>query len=400
MPLLSNKFQHIRPRALLYLVGFCMACPAFAADVLVTGAFRPDEQRPTDNTFQNTTPPSQYCQWQPDICSDRNNYVFDAPITVTRTYAGSNDKQKRLYVAFPAQREVTLQGPNGYVVRLAVAFSSYSGELTPGDSGFPAPATIVGGGCSQRVSANSGIQRRFVLSITNPMAPAACYTVEPHAGDSIAGSYHSPLLGLGLRIAATSPLSLPNGVYKGNLTYSLGGAGADIHLGDGTAISDSTLTLRFEFTVAHELKITRADTSDTVELRPDDQWKSWINENKVPNNIQGHSNFDIFTTGPLRVTLRCQYIVDDNCAMQNSKGSIKAPFVTSISISRMEDENKILINSYRLLPSKSSMFYPIGDQSTNRPSTVYFAAYKDLSTVVQPGLEWSGEATLIFESDF
>jgi hypothetical protein len=400
MPLLSNKFQRTRLRALLYLASLCMACPAFAVDVLVTGAFRPDEQRPTDNTFQNTTPPSQYCQWQPDICSDRNNYVFDAPITVNRTYVGGDDRRKRFYVAFPAQREVTLQGPDGYVVRLTVAFSSYSGELTPDDNSRVTPTTIMEGGCSQRASLNSGTQRRFVLSITNPAAPSACYATEPNAGENIAGSYHSPLLGLGLRIAATSPLSLPNGVYKGNLTYSLGGAGADIDLGDSTGTSDNTLTLRFEFTVAHELKITRADMSDTVELRPDDQWKSWINENKVPNNIRGHSNFDIFTTGLLRVSLRCQHMVDDSCAMQSSNAGIKAVFVTSITIPEMEDENKILVNNLRLSPNRSSTYRPTGNQTTTRHSSVQFAVYKDMNAVVQPGLEWSGGATLIFESDF
>ncbi|HEY9132184.1 MAG TPA: hypothetical protein VIM98_10545 [Dyella sp.] len=400
---LSTRALRACVHAVLKLVILCAALPVAAADVVVTGAFRSSAQNASDQTFQNTTTQSQYCHWQPDLCQERGHYVFDVPVTVSRNYVSGDNIRTRMYASFPAQREVILQNQHGDTARFTVAFSSYSGELAPVDRSKRADILSFEGGCSHRLMVNLPSAMQFGVSIKNTATPSPCYASSNTDATSTTTSYHSPSIGLGLRIVTPAPTALPSGVYTGNLTYSLGGAGNDIDFGDEVTVSDSTLTVRFEFTVTHELDVIRLDESEKIELVPEGGWSAWTDPDSVPRELKATTQFRIFTKDPIHVTLRCQYGTGSHCAIRSSQDNSEVEIFLRLTFGGWRlVESGIPIHYYLFDKSKDHFFEMYDGEAAAQPSIALFAVNgapvsKMLS---QPGSTWSGNVTLIFETSF
>ncbi|HEY9133687.1 MAG TPA: hypothetical protein VIM98_18190 [Dyella sp.] len=327
--------------------------------------------------------------------------MFDLPIEVTKTYTKSENIRKHWHTQFPSEREVSVQTEQGHMARLRVSFSAYSGELRPGRDTNPVFTQNVRGGCAYVRTTASASWARFGWSVRNPSAPAACHSQGDNGDAGFTQLFQSNWLGLGLRITSPSPLGLQNGIYTGTLTYSLGGAGKDIDFGDDVIVSDDSLTFRFEFTVAHELKVTRADHADRIVLQPDRGWPSWFDHGGSASPLRGEMTLLLSSSAPFSLSLQCQYMVDTQCALRSDRDGTDVPLSTSVTFPGIQAmDTKAPAIRYPLTHHRRYPFENVEGYVANRPSRVHFEVSSNATPIMakQPGSLWRGDVTLVFDS--
>ncbi len=378
------------------------ATNAHAAETLVTAEFKPNASDPSKRTFTNTTPLGFYCQYQPQHCTGANAYMFDVPITLTKEYEKGGDIRRRWFMRFPGFREVYLRNANGHATLAVISFNAVSGEFQPGGSSAPVYTASVSGGCTYIRTTNAGAWLRFGWGIRTPLSPTPCYSQGDGGEAGFQGTFNLAKLGIGLIITTATPLSLQNGIYEGQTTFSLGGQEADIDFGDGVTMNDPTLTLRFQFTVAHDLKVTTAAGADTARLQPLGGWARWAEHGIAPKALQSDLPFTITGSAPFSLRLDCEFPEGEQCAIRSNLDGQLAPVDIAISMPGIRSESTGSdANRYRLRANTGRETFMPTAPIAQRPSRVHFNVEGEpmQRMLAQPGSHWQGRATLIFDTE-
>ncbi|UQA68590.1 hypothetical protein K1516_11530 [Stenotrophomonas maltophilia] len=385
------------------LAGFaaCTTSDVGAAEVLVTAEFMPSALDPSRSVFRNTTPPGVYCSWRPEFCTSDGAYTVDVPLAWSKLYLRDGEVRQKFYLALPGPRTITLTNKtNGLMTDVRLSIETISGQLTPGDVRNPVFTASVGGGCQYVRTVAAGTYVRFGWRVRNPEAPAPCHS----RGD---GAAPDPFVvgmswfGLGLRIVSESPLSLVDGMYEGETTFSAGGAGSDIDFGDD--VTTEPITLKFRFTVRHDFQVRFPDEIPSVTLTPEGGWSQWVDHGRPPRLLRQELPFHLTTSMDFSMKLRCEYDLREGCGIRNAAADVVVPVDVDVTIPGMSNvrDGRPTQNT-ALLPddARAPRFAPDG-YLMRRRSALRFTAGREAVTEMlkSPGSHWQGNMTVVFDAD-
>jgi len=391
-----------RLRATLCVAGVLAAASgAGAAEMLITAEFKPSALEPSRNTFANTTRPGQYCTWKPEECGRLNSYVVDIPVNIAaKTYVKGSTQRKRFYMGLPGPRRMTATNEAGRSIDVDVMIASVSGELRPGNNTNPVFTRSVGGGCSYIFTAGGGAWVRFGWNVRSPQAPAPCHSQGDGGGAGFTGIYSTSVLGLGFIVTTPSPLGMDNGLYRGQLQYTIGGQGSEIDLGDDVEMTDNVVVFNFEFLVAHDFKVERPPGTDRIVLQPANGWRDWMEQGRPPARIGQELPFLMTSSSDFRVQLACEWQVGDRCAIRSGSGE-QAALDVSMTVPGLYDAaTGDAVDGYRLAAGGMPPVFRVREYMQSRPSRLGFTVSGEpLRRMLElPGSTWRGEVTVIFDA--
>lgn len=385
----------------LVALGMGAAASACAAEVLVTAEFAPSALDPGRMVFRNTTPPGTYCSWRPEFCTEDGAYSVDVPLSWNKTYEYNGDVRKRFYLGLRAPRNVMLQNiTTGGEAEVRITIATVSGQMTPGGNTNPVFTKAVRGGCSYVHTVSYGSYIRFGWTVKNPEMPQPCNS----QGDSPLSqpaNYAMPWIGLGLLITAPSPLSLNDGVYEGELTYSAGGAGSDIDFGDD--VTTEPITLKFRFTVAHQFQVRFPSDNPQVHLAPEAGWAQWTDQGRAPTRLFQELPFHLTSSMDFSMKLRCEHDAGNRCGIRNHALGDVVPVDVDVTLPGMRNlRDGRPAQDTPLSPddAQAPRFTPDG-YLMQRRSTLRFTAGRDAVTEMlkAPGSHWEGNMTVVFDAN-
>lgn len=272
---------------LLMLVLFALHATPVAAQVrgvTVTGQFRPNALNPGNTAFENTTPRGAFCNWQPTRCAQKGAYIFDLGGGEYWRKSGPQTgtaQRDTTYVRFPAPRTITLQDVNtGRTFDAEISFVAISLRLNFGRGADPWYHGISGGCTAIRGAGGVGWSNGG-WGVRDPRNPQACYSNRIRDGRTYA--YRN--VGIGIQVALPNAMTLQDGRYTAQETWTTGGADADIDLGDNIT-GTTAIRMNFVFDVIHDFQVRFASETPRVPLVPDGGWSQWINHGKVPARLR------------------------------------------------------------------------------------------------------------------
>lgn len=374
---------------------------AQGASMVISAEFRPSALDPGRNTFTNTTPRGQYCLWKPEHCSRLNSYVVDLPINiVAKTYVRGPDARKRFYVGLPGPRRVLATNEAGTSIEVNVVISSLSGQLSPGNRSNPVFTQYPSGGCSYVYTAGGSAWTRFGWNVRTPESPTPCHSVGQEGGDGFTGVYASQVLGFGLTVTTDSPLGMQNGLYRGSLQFTVGGLGADIDFGDDVQMTDDMLVMEFEFRVVHDFKVERAPGTETIVLQPENGWRDWIEQGRVPRSIRQELPFLMTSSGDFNVRIECEMQVGERCAIRSDGGDSAAMDVAMTVPGLYNAATGAPAVNHPLVAGGVPPDFQVREYMQSRPSRLAFSVSGEplQQMLEKPGSRWRGDVTVIFDA--
>ncbi|MEI2260063.1 hypothetical protein OHC51_03640 [Stenotrophomonas indicatrix] len=386
------------------LIMAAMAQPVSAVEVNVTAEFKPSMLDPTRTTFTNTTPRGAYCTWAPAQCEQAGAYFFDIPLSLQKTYVKGQDTRDLLYILMPPPRDVQVTHVgSGEQHTVNIAFNAVSGHLTPGGVDNPAFTVYVQGGCNYVHTATNSVRVIFGWTLRAHQVPTPCYSRGDGGENGFTHTYSFQWLGVGTAITSPSPLTLRNGTYTGETTYTIGSAGADFDFGNGVT-GDSEVTFRFEFTVAHEFQVNFPSASPQVNLVPIGGWEQWTQYGKAPSSLRQELPFSLTSSSPFSVALRCEHDAGEGCGIAENVSGTVVPLDVDLTMPGMtETATNRPARNYLLRREHADtdpMFAPDG-YLVGRPSNLRFAVNGAGLTEMlsRPGTQWQGDVTIVFDTE-
>ncbi|WP_148708525.1 hypothetical protein [Pseudomonas wadenswilerensis] len=211
----------------------------------------------------------------------------------------------------------------------------------------------------------------------------------------------STVTGLGFELVLPSPLSLKSGIYRAQLQLSVGGSGADFDLGNRvTSVSTDLLTLNFEFTVKHPLKVEFPAGSERAVLEPPGGWMGWINRGAPPQRLYRILPFRIWTTGAISVHTRCEYDLGGRCGIRG-RGGHQVPLKVALTLpASMRHLGAPVDNLVLPVGAPSSLTIETVEATLDRQARLLFEVSQadTASMLLYPGETYQGDVTLVLDA--
>ncbi|HDS1084710.1 MULTISPECIES: hypothetical protein [Stenotrophomonas] len=385
------------------LLAVMAALPATAqvVDVNVTGEFRPNALDPGDTAFRNTTPRGSFCNWRPAECDRNGAYIFDlGNREYWRKQGPSDDTSRRdtTYIRFPPPRTITLQEvSSGRTFEATISFAALSMRINFGGGADPWYYGVSGGCTAIRGAGGLGFSLGGWAART-PASPTECYSTRTR----YARTYSYRNVGLGIHVTLPNAMTLQDGRYVAQETWTTGGAGADIDLGDNITGVEA-VRMNFVFDVIHDFQVRFATEAPRVQLAPEGGWSPWIDHGTAPVRLRQELPFHLTTSMDFSMKLRCQHHVGDQCGIHDPRADKQVPVgvdVTLPGMSNLRDgrpaQNTVLLAD----DGQAPRFTPDG-YLMQRRSTLRFTAGRDavLEMVKTPGSRWEGDMTVLFDAN-
>ena len=210
------------------------------------------------------------------------------------------------YAINPAWKTVALSNGRGQSANVRIRLTSFSGRYILG--GVNA-SSVLNSLVANRNSGNCpllGFQAVASFSFTfeaglSSDGMRACYWEPSDLNNLYSSAELRDVRFAYLLELASKPDGLPNGVYHGAITYSVG-PGQDIDVGDASYASASE-TVAVSMAIQHDLKVTTQSGSSVVSaqlLPPEGRWSA-ITGKRVPQLSTVKIPLNIDTTGPFSV---------------------------------------------------------------------------------------------------
>lgn len=377
---------------------------AFSQTIKVTAEYKPASYETSGGRFVSTTPCiktsstmwMRYCRGE---ITSLDSLLFSISYGVTRTAKKSveNPKDSIVYMQSFSQREMIVTSAKGI---------SYRVSLIPEMLGAHFDATIYQetakpifydgftnpkGGCSYLDAAVAGhydFQAWMVL--WGNIAGKSCYTaLSTDVGVTVKALF------FGFKIVPPSPLDMPNGVYNGSITLSVSSNG-DISLGNGT-YNDTKLIIDLTLTVRHQLKVdfpkSINEGKSNVVLLPPNGWNYWRNGSKIsPTLLQQKIPFRISYSAPYTVTLKCQYMSGQSCALKDANNH-------EVAINTMYIDSRNQITPLMTTSIKKYGLYEKGPVVDKEEYILFKTPDESFKQMMKyPGSSFKGDVTLIFDA--
>lgn len=144
-------------------------------------------------------------------------------------------------------------------------------------------------------------------------------------------------------LTTPNPLEMDDGVYEGQISYSVAGSGAEFNVGGSKyQTTDDHLIIKFVLTVTHEMNVKPIDTG-TVELHACQSAKictaaeNRINWEKstitnIPPTLTAESQFEVSSSGSFTTYMSCEVKVGEHCGLISAKTGDIVPVKTLLTL--------------------------------------------------------------------
>ena len=381
---------------------------AHASDILITAEFKPSLLNPDKREFVNTTPWSGVCLNHLQTCIRNNWWSIDTRIRGTKqaireTTYGRNG----FFIGMPASRTVRVTSDDGaHAFDLGFNIIGAAMRLVDEDKDGPGQPGSVGNprGCNMGVTntgATNGSVMRMFLRRDGGEGVVDCAL---HWMDT--NNYLMTEFDFTYKLTTPQPLEMPTGIYHGVTTFTVGGTGegADFDLGNGVALDDNVVNVRFELNVHHPFELELPPGSDRAVLAPKGGWTQWSDHGIVPKSLERELPFTLSSSGQFSVSLQCEYPrPDGRCAIRNmTEQADDAPLDIQLSLPgfRVASTNADAVG----LPLTTRMERPIFTTQSlaiRRPSQLHFAVNGEAvrNMLDHAGSHYRGDVTVIFDAD-
>lgn len=387
----------------LALLGGLSACGlAQAADIHVSAEFVPNAHDPNKRTFTNTTPWSGLCSHPVHnaTCITRGVWGIDTAIRGTKTTRGTGNRND-FYFGMPGASRITVTDAVGNSVDMVVRIvgmgyriAAYNGG--EGDPGLVNCTTVLTNFGSEADSAMRLFHRN-----DDSEGASACWSSSVNNRDD--RSIHE--LDIVYELETPNPLAMEVGIYTGSTTYSIGGAGMDIDLGDGVTLDDDTLTVNFTLEVKHAFRLTFPPGSDRAILSPRGGWSQWAEHGRAPGSLEQQLPFTLDTSAPFSVSLQCEIALPDGrCGLRNrtTAGLEDVPLDVTLTMPGVRDQalGRDAVD-YPLTVGMAAPKFTVESYVLQRPSRIGFAVRGEgvKEMLDHPGSHYQGVVTLLFDAD-
>ncbi|MEN5203153.1 hypothetical protein ABE473_01635 [Stenotrophomonas sp. TWI700] len=374
---------------------------ADAADAYISAEFTPDVRDPSSRSFTNTTPWSGLCSHPVHnaSCVARNIFGIDTNIRGTK-YTTYGTLRGAYYFGMPAERNLLVTGDDGVQHQLLVRINGmgFRYEAFNGSSG-----SRVMNGCTvvlTNYGAGNPSAMRLFQRNDDAVGSAACSSGWVNRD----GEKNIEELDVVYELVAPNPLEMSAGVYAGSTTYTIGGAGMDIDLGDGVSLDASELTLHFTLKVNHYFDVRFPPGSHRAVLSPLGGWTQWTEQGRAPTALAQEVPFSLSSSSLFGVTIRCQYpLPDGRCGIRSgTAGAADVPLDLRLTIPGAHD--RTLGRSVVDYPLTTNMAAPLFDPQGyiyERPSRLGIRVDgAPLAEMLRhPGSRYAGDVTVIFDVD-
>lgn len=415
----SSIFMSSIARSVAVLLLTCgLGHQARAVDLTFTAEFRPNAANPTHNKFVNTTPQSGFCVKYPNLCGSG----FSVGTEISVAY-GNMDvlgaPRSAAYFAIPGVfRNVVVANEQGENATLKWRADSLSGsyvlpvpatELAP-DAGnvFQAHDAIWEGRawvytprpCIGGSGVHIGSATHYRFRWDKPETADACVKIPRVA---IPGPMRIADFSIGYILETPDPLSMKNGVYRGDLTLTVG-PGGDFDFGDRSTASDSVVNLHFELTVQHEFRVEFPPGSDHAVLVPEGGWNSWVDHGRLPTRLSRDLPFSLTSSVPISVTLQCQYPQPGgDCGLRNTTTPTAPEVPVEVALTMpgfREIVSKADALNLKLSEQGSAARFSSDAYAANRASRLHFDVKGEhvKGILDHPGSQYRGNVTLVFDA--
>lgn len=384
------------------LILACLLCvSAFsgqAATLQLTAEYKPSISSPSHVSFTNTTPLSGYCQQHPTYCPEGVASIVIPGLEATKQFTNvTEDIRKHIYVKLDSRPKniVLTNRITGQAIEVNFRLSVVAMQLAGDVSGYILNAgRLPEGGCQAGIETGSDTAYNFAW--TFPANVQECYRrlkedVHVDRVLSLSG------ISVGYEMSVDSPAGVYNGVYEGELVYSVGDNG-DIDFGADT-YSDSVLKIQIQAKVEHAFHLQFPPGSERLVLAPEGGWAKWLNSGQQPTRLGRDLDFFLTTTGPISVELVCEHIVMilRQCGLRNGEDVVPVETrLTLPGLNRMGAEVK-----ESLLSVRSPARFDVKDFVLSKRSTLHMWVERSgVETMFrQPGSTWRGRVTLLFDAE-
>ncbi|NIF47587.1 hypothetical protein F3J28_07385 [Enterobacter sp. Ap-1006] len=398
-------FRRRNTAALSALLLLAMISTVNAATMDVTAEFIADLSQPQKSAFVNTTPISGFCAEYPSFCHADELSIFIPGLEHHKDFdSASLELRNNLSISINGRekhivlKDMRTSNTIDAVFRITFFGLKYSrlneADGSLGDALYAAVYEPQGG-CSGRNGTGGPHVYNFGWGV--PDNKVVCYFMlkAPFKGTVNASNFS---IGYKLDIA-DNPLNTYSGDYESEVIYSVGD-GQDIDFYSEIP-PDSEIRIKIKATVRHAFKFFLAPGSENVSLAPKGGWSQWVNGGRVPDLLNKEVPFTLSSTSGFTVNMRCEYDVDEGCALRDSPTGEKIPLEVALTLPGFKAENgsevrNLLLNS---LPA-GHVIQPPGKFVVDRRSQVDFRVRKPgVETMVKsPGSTWRGTVTLVFDT--
>lgn len=385
------------------LGGLLLLSSSTIADTLmVETEFRPSAANPEENMFTNITPETGYCTERPADCQKAGVFSLLTNLEVSNRHINSknSDLRYRSYQRLNSQwRKVTLRdvfsGRNIEAEFRIIMLAHQTNTIdTPGSYYSNNP---VAGGCSHTVGWGTPTYNKWAW--IHPEGINICHRditkVDPAASLT--------KISIGYELRAQNPMTLPNGSFKGSVSYSVG-KDQDIDLGEGS-YNDPQLTINIITTIQHELIVSHKG-SEKVTLTPPGGWQDWITSGATQFTLKGKGEFTMGASSPISITARCTHQVLNDCAIQKEgdDGPVFVPVHLALTLPGMKnrDTGENIVNTVIPVYAPQTPGIIVQPENfLNTTGTIDFTVNEvsSLRMGQYPGSVWKGDATIIFDAD-
>ncbi len=410
-----NRASPLNLAVLVGLLSLGGAGTAQAISENITALFKPDPTNPMVNKFQNTTPISSICQSHiPTQCQALNLFSLRIPgfdaLSNGPILANHADERQGFMVQVPShwRNVLVTHTKTGETETVQMRIAGFGGlwqvPRPPGVSAWAQPGVgwtqqwaRAPSPCISTGHLKAGLQTATYFWMV-PEGAGVC-SRKPSQELAYMRIYQ---MEYAYELRTPNPLGMSSGEYTGTLTYTMG-PGGDYDFGDVLIPTDNQLTFSIFLEVQHDLKIEVPPGGNRIELVPQGGWQAWLNQGRKPARLFRDQTFNISASSRFKMQLECERVMGNTCALRNADGH-QVPLDISVSLPYgLNRPDGSAVNRQPLLLSGAGteLFQP-GYYVNRRPGTLHFEVAKEHadSMLAQGGSTYSGQATVIWDSDF
>ncbi|MBL0654487.1 hypothetical protein ACK31U_14045 [Aeromonas caviae] len=386
------------PRLILACLLCVSAFSGQAATLQLTAEYKPSISSPSHVSFTNTTPLSGYCQQHPTYCPEGVASIVIPGLEATKQFTNvTEDIRKHIYVKLDSRPKniVLTNRITGQAIEVNFRLSVVAMQLAGDVSGYILNAgRLPEGGCQAGIETGSDTAYNFAW--TFPANVQECYRrlkedVHVDRVLSLSG------ISVGYEMSVDSPAGVYNGVYEGELVYSVGDNG-DIDFGADT-YSDSVLKIQIQAKVEHAFHLQFPPGSERLVLAPEGGWAKWLNSGQQPTRLGRDLDFFLTATGPFSVQLQCQPIHSQHCGLRH-EGDV-VPIETKLTLPALSSITDEEVKEFPLRVGMWEPFHVGTNPVFSKRSTLHMWVERSgVETMFrQPGSTWRGRVILQFDAE-
>ncbi|MFP3515175.1 hypothetical protein SB766_03070 [Pseudomonas sp. SIMBA_077] len=321
-------------KALITLLILTTPLWVHALEMDIQAEFKPDSGKPHHNVFENTTPPSGYCKDNPSECQSAGMFSLQAPIQFNSTTAitpnHTDPRQGAMFNVPTEWRDLTVRHTHTgeqETVRVRIKGIGSRYKLDDVRALVPDAATYL-----------EAHAKLWSAAWVYPPGPCSYSGIGFYGRDIYIFFWKTPTAGVcaknarypipwfrydyldfAYEIQTPNPLNMSSGTYIGQINYTLGPR-ADFDLGDIMQPDDPNLTLVFNLSVLHTLKVEIPPGGNQVQLAPKGGWQQWLLTGRnVPEKLYRDQPFLISASSRFKMQLQCGLTLGDTCGLTNNR---------------------------------------------------------------------------------